>query len=164
MTGDTMAFSTKELKDKSEPELAAIADELGLQLNAESTGKNTFIMEILQAQEEDALAHAAEPPEVPEVPAGVIIPGGSNASLLKTKEKRIRIIVSNQEGVEQTPFVKVQVNGEMFAIPREIEVPVPDYVVEVLNNAVVTRLVQAGGEWVEQKAKRFPFTILGPAK
>jgi len=159
-----MAFSTKELKDKSEPELAAIAEELGLQLNAESTGKNTFIMEIIQAQEEDAAASVVEPyvaiteaaidltkPEV------VIIPR-------KVKEKRVRIIVSNQEGVEQTPFVKVQVNGDMFVLPREIEVAVPESVVEVLNNAVVTRLVKSNGDWIEQKARRFPFTVLGPAK
>ncbi len=155
-----MAFSTKELKDKSEPELAAIADELGLQLNAESTGKNTFIMEIIQAQEEDAAAH---PPEAREAVIDLTKPEVV-ATPRKIKEKRIRIIVSNQEGVEQTPFVKVQVNGEMFILPREVEVAVPDYVVEVLNNAVVTRLVQSGGDWVDQKARRFPFTVLGPAK
>jgi hypothetical protein len=121
-------------------------------------------MEIIQAQEEDAAASVVEPyvaiteaaidltkPEV------VVIPR-------KVKEKRVRIIVSNQEGVEQTPFVKVQVNGDMFVLPREIEVAVPESVVEVLNNAVVTRLVQSNGDWIEQKARRFPFTVLGPAK
>jgi hypothetical protein len=49
----------------------------------------------------------------------------------------------------------------MFTIPREIEVTVPESVVEVLNNAVVTRIVQEDGEWVERKARRFPFQITG---
>ena len=153
-----MAFSTKELKDKSEPELAAIAEELGLQLNAESTGKNTFIMEIIQAQEEDAAAQADEPPEE------VVNLTKPTANTRERKEKKVRLIVSNQEGVEQTPFVKVQVNGYMYVLPRETEVVVPESVVGVLKNAVVTRLVQSNGDWIEQTARRFPYTVLGPAK
>ena len=152
-----MTYLSTELKIKSETELAEIAEELGLQLNATKTNKNDYIFAILDVQESDAaiaaelLAQEAiveEVEEVEETPKAA---------------KRIRIIVANQEGPEQTAFVKVQVNGEMFAIPREVEVSVPSYVVEVLEHAIVTRYTQVGDEMIEQKARRFPFQILGPA-
>ena len=149
-----MTYATKELSTKTEKELAAIAEELGLALNAESTSKNDYILEIIQAQEEDAV-DAAEP-------IATIVT--NDPTSLPAKVKKFRIIMSNQEGPEETRFVKVQVNQEMFAIPREVEVVVPDYVVEVLNNAIVTRYVQEGLDLVERKAKRFPFSILGEVK
>jgi hypothetical protein len=149
-----MIYSTKELASKSEKELAAIAEELGLVLNAESTGKNGYILEIIAAQEED-IKEVAEP---------IATIATNDVATLPKKVKKFRIIVANQEGPEETRFVKVQVNQEMFAIPREVEVVVPEYVVEVLNNAVVTRYVQEGLDLVERKAKRFPFSILGEVK
>jgi len=146
-------FTKEELNKKKEPELAAIAEELGIQLVAENTAKATFIKEILQAQEDDAAIEIL--PDVdPRAPIEeVVVP-----------EKKFRISISNQEGVEATAFVKVGVNGQMYAIPRETEVVVPASVVEVLNNAIVTRFVQEGRELVARSARRFPFTILGEAK
>ena len=150
-----MTYSTKELSSKTEKELAAIAEDLGLVLNAESTGKNGYILEIIQAQEEDT--ETSIPTPVAKLPT-------DDASDLPPAVKKFRIVMANQEGPEETRFVKVQVNQEMFAIPREVEVVVPDYVIEVLNNAIVTRLVQEGSDFVERKAKRFPFSILGEVK
>lgn len=150
-----MIYSTKELQGKTEKDLAVIAEDLGLVLNAESTGKNGYILEIIQAQEED---HKDEV----EVPVAKL--ATEDASDLPAKVKKFRIIVANQEGPEETRFIKVQVNQEMFAIPRETEVVVPEYVVEVLNNAIVTRFVMENGDYVERRAKRFPFSILGEVK
>lgn len=154
-----MAYTAKELKHKTEPELAAIAEELGLLLNADVVGKNGFITEILQAQEEDLEGSET-------VIEGELMDAAVDVEPPPTKKKarRVKIIVSNQDGPEQTRFVKVQVNGEMFTLPREIEVTVPEYVVEVLNNAVITRIVQEDGEWVERKARRFPYHITGYVK
>ena len=146
-------FTKEELNKKKEPELAAIAEELGLQLVAENTAKATYIKEILQAQEDDAAVEIVPDVDPREPIEEVVVP-----------EKKFRISISNQEGVESTPFVKVGVNGQMYAIPRETEVVVPASVVEVLNNAIVTRFVQEGRDLVERRAKRFPFTVLGEAK
>ena len=148
-------FTKEELNKKKDPELAAIAEELGLQFVPENTGKATYIKEILQAQEEDS-ATAVE--ILPEADPLLVVEEAP------VKEKKFRISVANQEGVENTPFVKVGVNGQMYAIPRETEVIVPESVVEVLNNAVVTRFVQNGRDLVEQKARRFPFSVLGEVK
>ena len=143
-------FTKDDLNKKKEPELATIAEELGLQLVAENTSKSTYVTEILRAQEEDAIEIV---PDIDPRAEEVVVP-----------EKKFRITISNQDGVENTPFVKVGVNGQMFAIPRETEVVVPASVIDVLNNAVVTRFVQEGRELVERKARRFPFTVLGEAK
>jgi len=144
-----MKRTAKELKNLSETQLAAVADDLGLQLVAENTSKATFIAEIIEAQEDDAEVVVGEPVDEP---------------VVAKKSKKFRIIVSNQEGVEQTEFVKVQVDGVMYTLPREIEVVVPEIVVEVLSNAVVTRYTQEGDKMVERKARRFPFQVLGEAK
>ena len=149
-------FTKEELNAKKTTELAVIAEELGIQLVAENTTKPTYIKEILQAQEEDAaLTIAAETEPEPELEPEIKAPKA---------EKKFRISVSNQDGVENTPFVKVCVNGTMYAIPRETEVVVPESVIEVLNNAVTTRFIQEGRDVVARSAKRFPFSILGEAK
>jgi len=144
-----MKRTAKELKTLSETQLAAVAEDLGLQLVAENTSKSTFIAEIIEAQEDDA---------------GVVVDELIAEPVVVKKPKKFRILVSNQEGVEQTEFVKVQVDGVMYTLPREVEVVVPEIVVEVLNNAVVTRYAQEGGLMVERKARRFPFQVLGEAK
>jgi hypothetical protein len=145
-----MKRTAKELKNLSEDQLAEVAGDLGLQLNADNTSKATFIAEIIEAQEDDAEVVGIDEP----IDEPVVV----------KKPKKFRILVSNQEGVEQTEFVKVQVDGVMYALPREVEVVVPEIVVEVLNNAVVTRYAQEGGLMVERKARRFPFQVLGEAK
>jgi len=145
-----MKRTAKELKTLSETQLAAVAEDLGLQLVAENTSKSTFIAEIIEAQEDDAPEVAVEKP--------------IDDSVVEKKPKRFRVLVSNQEGVEQTEFVKVQVDGKMYTLPREVEVIVPEIVIEVLNNAVVTRYTQEGDKMVERKARRFPFQVLGEVK
>ena len=78
---------------------------------------------------------------------------------------KVKIIVHNQEGVEATSFVKVQVNGVMFAIPREQVVLVPQPVVDDLKNAVKTEYIpgddgRGNVVLVERETRRFPFTVL----
>lgn len=144
-----MSFTKSQLDKKSDAELAQIATDLGLDLSPESTSKAVYVASILQIQAEDARLN--EPEAAP-------------AAEVEAPSKKYRILVHNQEGVEATAFVKVQVNGTMYALPRETEVVVPSEVVEVLNNAVVTRFVQEGRDLVEKPARRFPYTVLGEAK
>jgi len=156
-------FTKDELNKKKNTELAAIAEELGIQLVAENTAKGTYITEILQAQQDDAALTIVsegtdrEPEPEPELEPEPKIKAPK-------AEKKFRISISNQDGIENTPFIKVGVNDTMYAIPRETEVVVPASVIEVLNNAVTTRFVQEGRELVARSAKRFPFSILGEVK
>lgn len=151
-----MTFDKAELAKKTAVELSKIATDLGLDLSPEGSSKAEYVTAILAIQEEDA---ALDEPVVVEGEAVVEaeIPEDS-------KQKKFKLIVHNQEGVDATPFVKVQVNGTMYTIPREQEVVVPEEVIDVLNNAIITRLVLEGRDWVERAARRFPFTVLGRAK
>jgi hypothetical protein len=155
-------LTKEELNKMSEKDLAILADEKGLSLNSENTPKKVFVDEILLAQEQD---EALKPTEVEVVTAD---PDEVEVEVILAEkpvvEKRFKIVVANQEGVEATPFIKVVVNGNMYIIPREVEVVVPESVIEVLNNAIVTRFTQEGRELVARSAKRFPFSIMGRAK
>jgi len=144
-----MTYLSSELSSKTEKDLQKILEDLDVEIDINKATKPDLIFAILDAQAiqftEDAEAFNVEEP-------------------VAAKVKRYQTIVSNQEGVEQTDFVKVQVNGNVFVIPREVEVSLPDYVVEVLTNAIITRFVQVGEELIEQKSRRFPFQILGESK
>jgi hypothetical protein len=145
-----MTYLSSDLNSKTEKDLQKILTELDVEFDENKATKSDLIFSILDAQ---AIQHTELMEEIETAPIAK-----------PTKAKRFQIILSNQEGVEQTPFVKVQVNGEMFAIPREVEVSVPDYVIEVLEHAIVTRYAQVGDEMIEQKSRRFPFQILGESK
>ena len=153
-----MAYSVKDLRTKQEYELSIIAEELGLQLNFESLGKNNIINEIIKAQEEIEAEATALDAALKVEPVQV---EAKKPHQTKKATRKFKIIISNQDGVDQTPFVKVQTGGVMYTIPREVEVVVPEAVVEVLKNAVVHRYNDENGEWVERTGRRFPFNILG---
>ena len=145
-----MTYLSSDLNSKTEKDLQKILTELDVEFDENKATKSDLIFSILDAQ---AIQHTELMEEIETAPIAK-----------PAKAKRFQIILSNQEGVEQTPFVKVQVNGEMFAIPREVEVSVPNYVIEVLEHAIVTRYAQVGDEMIEQKSRRFPFQILGESK
>lgn len=71
------------------------------------------------------------------------------------------------DAVEGLPnYETVGVNGKVYQIMREIEVPVPPEVVEVLRNAIGTRLIDAahpaGG--ITRKVQKFsaiPWRLVG---
>lgn len=147
-------MTREELELKPESELVEIAEQLGLSVNPDAA----TVASLVDAIEAELDAGAALPsaPKRAKKSTSVATPAAPKAT-------RKRIIVHNQEGVDASPFVKVQVNGVMFTLPREIEVSVPIEVINVLNDAVVTRLEQQGNVLVERHARRFPFTVLGDA-
>lgn len=71
------------------------------------------------------------------------------------------------DAVEGQPnYEVVGVNGEVFQIIREEEVPVPPSVVEVLRNAIAERIVQthtpSGGVMTKrQKYSAIPWRLVG---
>jgi hypothetical protein len=142
-----MNHTTKTLASKTDAELASIAEELGLQVDVDTATKNGLISTILSAQDS-------------EVAISEIIPAKTSTTKVD-KKAFARIVMANQEGVENTPFVKVQVNGTMYALPREVEVVVPASVVGVLNHAVATTYhPDDRGIFQSRQTRRFPFQVL----
>ena len=132
----------KSLSSKSDYALAEIAKGLNVQIDADTATKKELIDAILEA--EGSLEKSAD--------------------LVKPKKPQknfARIIMSHQDGVENTKFVKVQVNNEMYTIPREVEVVIPAAVEEVLRNAIaLTYHPNEAGIFEERKSRRFPYQVL----
>lgn len=146
-------YTREELEDMDAKGLALVASSLKLKLRANSTTRADYIDAIMAAQDPSGsgpTANVTSKSDVPEI-------GKTQAS------KRRRIIVHHTEGTDASKFVAVQVNGVAYAIPREVEVSVPEEVISVLKDAVATRTVQEGGRLVETPYRRFPFSDLGPA-
>lgn len=81
------------------------------------------------------------------------------------KEKRVGLTIFQQEGPGGRDDVTVTVNGYTFQIQRGKEVRVPESVVHVLDNAVMTNLDQAKGEngevvFNERNVRRFNYQVV----
>lgn len=140
-------YTRKQLEAKQELELQSIGRaEFQLDLDPDVTPKAMMVDAILDAQ---AVMPVSTPTASPEKP----------------KAKKFRIIIHNQEGVDNTPFVPVSINGYVYTIPRETEVAVPEDVVSVLEQAEQTLPeLDATGRMVGVKTvKRFPFSVRGEA-
>lgn len=80
---------------------------------------------------------------------------------LSGKRKKIEIFASEQEHGDNA--VEVGLNGIMYLIPRGEVVDLPEEVVEVLSNAVmtVTTPVASGGGVNERRVPRYNFRQIG---
>jgi hypothetical protein len=164
-------YTNADLAAKSEAELGEIAQLLGLKLNIATSSKNDVITAILAEAGADGDDLEEEVEEIEDdLEEEVVVAKAPKkratkaaTAPVKTASGKKRIIVHNQEGNDAGPFVKVGLNGVMYAIPRDVEVIVPDGVVGVLSNAIVTRTTQEGRQTVERSAPRHPFTVLGDA-
>lgn len=58
------------------------------------------------------------------------------------KEKRVKIQIEKQDSIDGMDDVKVGVNGTAYIIQRGVPVEVPESVIGVLQNSVVTKLVR----------------------
>lgn len=79
------------------------------------------------------------------------------------KEKKVKIMIEEQAGDENQGGVYVSVNGRAFYIRRGFEVEVPEAIVNVLKDAIITQIYQNPdtGEEVRKDVPRFNFRILG---
>ena len=154
-------YTKQELTSMDEVELNRVAfEEFSLGVSTDTTAKKEIIDTILAAQEASEVVVKTAP--APKAKA-VAKPKAKVEAIADApaKPKMFKIIVHNQEGTDASKFVKVQPNGIMYAIPREQEVVVPEIVVNVLKDAVITRMEYENGSLVERSARRHPFTILG---
>ena len=165
----------EQLLKMSEARLADLAtDEFGLTL-PEDVKKIEIVDLILDVQTDDATPNAESPvveekadslteetTKVAELAAAVTAP----TKKVKQVFTRARIIVHNQDGPDNTPFIKVGWNGNMFQIPREVESVVPMAVVNILNDASITAIEPTSGgpngqvEYAERAVRRHPFSII----
>lgn len=79
----------------------------------------------------------------------------------KKGEKKVKIIIHEQEGIGGTQDVTVSVNENAYQIKRGHEVEVPESVVHVLENAVITAYEphpDKKGEYIERHYRRFNFS------
>lgn len=137
-----------------------VTQEVTPEVNTEVESLKAQIAALTEKLETEHLAGlAAEPPE-----EGV--PGEATVSKASTKA-RYQIIVeeSNNPGdpVEITPSV----NGRMYQIRRGVPVDLPPEVLEVLDNAVQTALIQQFDQngkpigWTTRDNRRFAYTFIG---
>lgn len=84
---------------------------------------------------------------------------------VKTKEKKVRIIIDEQVGPDAHSEVFVGVNGKHFLIKRGHEVEVPQSVVNVLSEAVITKIIRhEDGTEELKRIPRISFRVLGIAQ
>jgi hypothetical protein len=82
---------------------------------------------------------------------------------LKLKgEKKVKLLIEEQEGDEHTPRVFLSVNGYPYSIRRGSIVEVPESVIGVLDNAIVTKMFQNvdTGEITYKDVSRFNYKIV----
>lgn len=101
----------------------------------------------------------AQGPEQGDHPVGRSTSGKSSLR----GQPKYHLLVNSEDGPGGQEAVEVSVNGYLFRIPRDKWVVVPYPVVEVLNNAVNTRLERKGTDEIgrpileERHARRYSF-------
>lgn len=82
------------------------------------------------------------------------------------KELMLTKVIFHNTNDQDLPYVFVGHNGKAFYIPREVEVNVPDYILNsCIKDAVEERLIPQVGptgdiNWKTRKVQRFPYTIV----
>lgn len=75
-------------------------------------------------------------------------------------------VIFHNTGETDLPYVPIGHNGRAFYVPKEIEVDVPDYLLDsVIHDAVEHRMfpqVLQNGQikWITRKVQRFPYSII----
>lgn len=142
-----MKYNRKDLLDKSELELVAIAKQLGIEDKLEDKPKSYIIDVILANSTKDSKSKKQVSKD------------------FESTSKKYKLVIHSQEGIYDTPFVAVGVNGYVYQIPRDVEVEVPKEVIDILKEAnYPVPIVNSDGVTVGEKmARRFPFSVLGEA-
>lgn len=108
------------------------------------------------AKAEKVEARAAKS-AVPKAPAPRIDPTNENSG---AKDRKIRIIIQNQEGAGGSDPVPVGVNGTVILIPREKPVEVPARYVDALMLAQRYEYSQDEQQnLIRRKVLQYPFTL-----
>lgn len=147
---------TKKLTSLTEAKLEEALAAKGVEFESGALTKQELIdrLEAADAEPEPVLEPAPEPEPAEELEAAM-----REAYDRVAKPKRYRVVIHNQEGVDNTPFVKVGVNGRMIQINREEPVVIDESYMEALRHAVVE--MPAMPDAPARVTQRFPFSVLG---
>jgi hypothetical protein len=79
------------------------------------------------------------------------------------KPERVKIIISESDGDDGQADVFLSVNGKAYTIKRGFEVDVPREVLEVLDHAITTKMIQnpTTFEMSYKNVPRFPYQVIG---
>jgi hypothetical protein len=79
-----------------------------------------------------------------------------------TGEKRVTIVIDENDGEEGRSDVFLAVNGKTFLMQRGVNVTVPEYVVHALKNCITTTMRQdpRTDEITYKDVPRFPFHVV----
>ena len=147
-------FNRSELEGLNRDQLAQLAEDHGITVKAR-TGKGELIGMLTGEQQ-------AEDAPVTDQPSDQ---SDAERAAAARDQERVEIIVHSD--ANDSSDVKVGVNGRMYLIKRDTPVRVPKSVVNVLENAVETRLEPVGQradgtvEYRERSARRFAFDVRG---
>jgi len=78
-------------------------------------------------------------------------------------------VIFHSTSEQDLPYVPVGHQGLAFYIPREVEVDVPDYILNsCIKDAVEERMMpitEMNGDirWIKRKVQRFPYSIVKPS-
>jgi hypothetical protein len=158
-------MTPKELSRMNEAALASIAADYGVAVSADSMTKKQMIDLIIPAIERQSRIEAEENEENEDLILAEPVPEAPKKVEKTDKSKRYKIIIHDQEGPDNTPFVKVSVQGVMTTIPRNTEVVVGHAIKHVLDNATMTLFQFERGpdgtqRVVERNVRRFPFSVV----
>lgn len=92
--------------------------------------------EIIQDVVEDSMPKKDSPP--PEM----IIKASVKTATPVAKTKKVNIIIEKQDSIDGLQDVNIMVNGIATQIKRGYVVSVPEEIVEVLKNAVITKVIK----------------------
>ena len=90
------------------------------------------------------------------------------AGLIKDEKNQLMVttVIFHNTSEQDLPYVAVGHNGKAFYIPREMEVEVPDYILNsCIKDAIEERLypeISQNGDinWKKRKVQRFPYSIV----
>ena len=165
-----MSEHTKDslMKARDKAALVKIADEdFGVEIDPEGFTKEEIVTEILKLQAEDTLLDMDDddesglsPEELEAAKKAEAEANARNKDLQGRKDKQFKLVIHKQDGPGGKDDVNVSVNGYAWNIKRDQEVIVPQRVISVLKDAVMTEIEADGkGEWIENHVRRFSMTI-----
>jgi len=158
MSGSSKATNYWTWKDS---ELMGEFDRRGLKREGERFSRKATVEALLKHDLENGLS-----------PAMFVSQEGKDSQpgidLLKSQNPQLIVsrVIFHNTGENDMPYVFVGHNGTSFYIPKEVEVDVPDYILQsCIKDAIEDRLypqqnMDGSITWRVKRVQRFPYTIV----
>jgi hypothetical protein len=78
--------------------------------------------------------------------------------------RKLITVMFHSVGEQDLPYVPVGINGAFFYFPKEKEIKVPKFILDVLKDAVEDRMYPENIDgkivWKKRRVQRFPYSII----